>query len=329
MTGTIRMAGVFSGIGGFEEAARRNGVEVASVTEVNKHCLKVLAEQFPTARQNGDICGTSASDLGDGLDLFTGGFPCENTSIAAPHREGLAGSQSCLYYEFIRLLNEYLRLVEAARPRWVVLENPEGLLVSNKGRDMAAVVAGLGDLGYGFAYRVVDGRYLGSTQRRRRVLVVGHLGGDPIPALAVLGDTGAGSETGATSRFGADRPTGPRAVGSGAEGHVWRKSARPRAALSKGGYETWVADGRGNTLTKNDVGNATRQTHLLVQDGRLRTLTRHEWERMQGFPDTWCDSMTDGAAFAALGNALHVGTGDWLMRRLVAVHEAMPLLSVA
>jgi DNA (cytosine-5)-methyltransferase 1 len=108
---------------------------------------------------------------------------------------------------------------------------------------------------------------------------------------------------------------------------VWRKSARARASLAKGGYETWVASADANTLTGFDGGNATRQTHLLLQDGRLRTLTLREWERLQGFPDEWTAMVrSDSARYQQLGNAVAVPMAQWLARRLVAVDAALPMI---
>jgi DNA (cytosine-5)-methyltransferase 1 len=222
-------------------------------------------------------------------------------------------------------VGEYLRLVDATRPRWLVLENTPGLLTSNNGRDMAAVVMGLEDLGYGWSYRVVDGGSLGTPQRRERVVVVAHRGGDPRPALAVLGDEGPGREATAPYQVGRGA-RGPRAVASPDDNAgvlIWRKSARARKSIAEGGYETWVPATHGNTLTGFDGGLATRQTHLLLQDGRLRTLTLTEWERLSGFPDGWSTGMPTAERFGALGDCFHVGTAEWLGRRLMAVNTAL------
>jgi DNA (cytosine-5)-methyltransferase 1 len=71
----------------------------------------------------------------------------------------------------------YLAIAAKYRPKWVVWENVPGVLSSNNGRDFGAFLGGLGQLGYGFAYRVLDAQYFGLAQRRRRVFVVGCLGG--------------------------------------------------------------------------------------------------------------------------------------------------------
>lgn len=105
---------------------------------------------------------------------------------------------------------------------------------------------------------------------------------------------------------------------------VWRKSARATKSLAAGGYETWVPATFSNTLTGNDAGKANRQTHLIRQGGRVRTLTLTEWERLQGFPDGWTAGIPDRERFTALGNAIHTGTAAWLARRIDAVHRAIP-----
>lgn len=318
----MRAVSAFTGIGGFDLGFDRAGIQSACQIEWDAHCQTILARQFPGLNLYGDICDVQGNQIGR-VDLAHGGFPCQDTSIAAPHRHGLAGSRSGHFFEFARLVEEYARLVDSTNPRWVVIENPEGLLKSNEGRDAATVFGHLEDLGYGWAYRVVDGRHLGSPQRRRRVIVVGHRGGDPRPAWAVLGDPGDGEQA-HRARQVSGRSLGPRAARGVAQSFtVWRKSARPRAALSKGGYETWVADGQGNTLTGFDGGGPARQTHLIAQGNRLRTLTLTEWERLQGFPDGWTDGIPDSARYTALGNAMHVGMSEWLGRRLMSVDSSL------
>jgi DNA (cytosine-5)-methyltransferase 1 len=62
------------------------------------------------------------------------------------------------------------------KPKWLLWENVPGVLSSNRGSDFAALLQGLAELGYGFAYRVLDSQHFGVPQRRRRVFVVGCLG---------------------------------------------------------------------------------------------------------------------------------------------------------
>lgn len=66
---------------------------------------------------------------------------------------------------------EYLRIAESLQPRWLLLENVPGLLSSNRGRDLARLLDEVGAIGYGWAYRVINARYFGVPQRRRRVFI--------------------------------------------------------------------------------------------------------------------------------------------------------------
>lgn len=323
----MRVVSAFAGIGGFDRGFESVGMTVTHQIEWEATCQQILRRHYPHADLRGDICDVTGTELGR-PDTYVGGFPCQDTSIAAPHRSGLAGRRSGHFFEFTRLVDETARLVDESRPRWVVIENPTGLLKSNGGRDMAVVVRTLEDLGYGWAYRVVDGRHHGSPQRRARVLVVGHRGGDPRPAWQVLGDDTPGGKAPAPGPV-RRRPLGLSPAGGAAFDAVWRKSARARAALDKGGYETWVSDGASNTLTGFDGGGPLRQTHLIAQQGRLRTLTLREWERLQGFPDDWTEGISDSARYTALGNAMHVGMAEWLGARLMKEHHRVPQLTPA
>jgi DNA (cytosine-5)-methyltransferase 1 len=71
----------------------------------------------------------------------------------------------------------YLAIADRYRPEWLVWENVPGVLSSNGGRDFGTFLQGVGELGYGFAYRILDAQYFGVAQRRRRVFVVANARG--------------------------------------------------------------------------------------------------------------------------------------------------------
>lgn len=111
------------------------------------------------------------------IDLLVGGTPCQSFSVAGLRR-GLADPRGNLALRFVQL-------AQATGARWLVWENVPGVLSSGGGRDFGTFLGALVELGYGFAYRVLDAQYFGVPQRRRRVFVVGHLG-DWRRAAAVL-----------------------------------------------------------------------------------------------------------------------------------------------
>jgi DNA (cytosine-5)-methyltransferase 1 len=97
----------------------------------------------------------------------------------------------------------------------------------------------------------------------------------------------------------------------------------------KGGWSSYEDAQFYNTLTVNDGPSATRQKHLVYQNGRLRGLTAVEWERLQGFPDNWTEAAPERDRYAALGDAMNVDLATWLGRRLVTVDARVPLLHTA
>ena len=156
---------LFSGIGGFDLAAEWAGFTTVLFVEQDEYCQKVLRKHWSGVPIIEDVRNVIEIER---PTVITGGFPCQDLSVAGC-RAGLAGEQSGLWWEFHRIL-------AAVRPTWTVIENVPGLLSSNGGRDMGTILWALGQLGYGYAYRVLDAQYFGVAQRRRRVFIVGHLG---------------------------------------------------------------------------------------------------------------------------------------------------------
>jgi DNA (cytosine-5)-methyltransferase 1 len=172
----LAVGSVCSGIGAPECAWHPLGWRNAFFSEIDPFPRAVLAHRFPGVPVHGDFTTIQAGQY-DAIDLLVGGTPCQSFSVAGL-RKGMADERG-------NLALEYLRLADRLRPRWLVWENVPGVLSSNGGRDFGAFLGGLGELGYGFAYRVLDAQHFGVPQRRRRVFVVGYLG-EWRPAAAVL-----------------------------------------------------------------------------------------------------------------------------------------------
>ena len=174
---------VFSGIEAATVAWHRLGWKPAFFSEVDPFCCALLAHHYPGVVNLGDI--NSHEDWPNAtVDVIVGGSPCQDFSIAG-RREGLGGDRG-------RLTLVYLDVLRRFKPRWVVWENVPGVLSSHGGRDFGAFLGELGQLGYGWSYRVLDAQFIrveshprAVPQRRRRVIPVGYLG-DIRPAAAVL-----------------------------------------------------------------------------------------------------------------------------------------------
>lgn len=160
----MRHLDLFSGIGGFALAAERVGWKTVGFCEINTYCQKVLRKHWPDVpihKNIKDFDGVSA-------DIITGGFPCKQTSLAAAihgNRCGLDGKDSGLWWE-------YLRLVQAVRPVWVVVENPPGV-----NQWAGEIQTGLEGLGYRVSRLEWSSRDCGASHRRRRVFFVANSNG--------------------------------------------------------------------------------------------------------------------------------------------------------
>jgi DNA (cytosine-5)-methyltransferase 1 len=172
----MKYGSVCSGVEAATMAWHHMGWKPSFFSEIEQFPCAVLQHHYPEVPLHGDFTTIGENDY-EPIDLLVGGTPCQSFSIAGL-RKGMADDRGNLALEF-------LKLAQRTRPTWVVWENVPGVLSSNGGRDFGAFLGGLGEIGYGFAYRVLNAQYFGVPQRRRRVFVVGYFG-DWRPPAQVL-----------------------------------------------------------------------------------------------------------------------------------------------
>jgi len=163
----MKFGSVCSGIEAASCAWEPLGWKAAFFSEIEKFPSQVLAHHYPDVPNMGDM--TKFKEWPDAdINVLVGGTPCQSFSVAGLRR-GLDDPRGNLMLTFLAIADRY-------RPKWLVWENVPGVLSSNGGKDFGTFLGGLGELGYGFAYRVLDAQYFGVPQRRRRVFVVACLG---------------------------------------------------------------------------------------------------------------------------------------------------------
>ena len=172
----MKVLSVCSGIEAASVAWRPLGWESVAFSEVDAFPSAVLRHYYPDVPNWGDMTRFKEWPDAD-IDLLVGGTPCQSFSVAGL-RAGLDDPRGSLMLVYLAIARRY-------RPRWLVWENVPGVLSADDGRAFGSLLGGLAELGYGFAYRVLDAQYFGLAQRRKRVFVVGHLG-DWHRAAAVL-----------------------------------------------------------------------------------------------------------------------------------------------
>jgi DNA (cytosine-5)-methyltransferase 1 len=168
---------VCSGIEAATVAWHHMGWNPVGFSEIEKFPSQVLAHHYPQVTNFGDMTKYKEWEIDRTIGLLVGGTPCQSFSVAGL-RKGLEDPRGNLALTYVGILDHF-------RPKWFIWENVPGVLSSKGGRDFGSFLGALGELGYGFAYRVLDAQHYGVPQRRRRVFVVGCLG-DWRPAAEVL-----------------------------------------------------------------------------------------------------------------------------------------------
>lgn len=292
----MRYLSVCSGIEAASVAWEPLGWEPTAFSEIEKFPRAVLTHHFPDVPLHGDFTTIQGNEYG-AVDLLVGGTPCQSFSVAGL-RGGLDDDRGNLALEFARL-------AQRVRPRWILWENVPGVLSSNGGRDVGSILGAMGELGYGWAYRILDAQHFGVPQRRRRIFLVGHLG-DYRRAAAVLFER------------------------HSLRGHP---APRQRQALQVASHDgPAVADGLPSVAQCLTTGTGQRfdpETETLVPDATsVRRLTPIECERLQGFPDNWtripwrgkpAEECPDGPRYKAVGNSMAVPVMNWIGQRIQTV----------
>lgn len=161
----MRYFSAFSGIGGFELGIPDNW-KCVGYSEILEPAIKIYQKHFPNVKNYGDITKINPKEL-PSFDLFMGGFPCQDLSIAGQQR-GLSGTRSGLFFEIVRL-------IKAKRPTHILIENVRGLLTMRKGEAFRQVLWNLWDVGYDCEWALFYSSDFGKPQARPRVYIKGTL----------------------------------------------------------------------------------------------------------------------------------------------------------
>lgn len=295
---------VCSGIEAFAHAVRElPGWRAAWFSEIDKFCNELLETRYPGIVNHGDIEKTPLQSFAE-VDLVVGGTPCQSFSIQGGQR-GLDDARGQLSLKFCDL-------VARCQPEWVLWENVPNALRVESGRAFAAITGRLSQLGYHLAWRVLDARYFGVPQRRRRLFLVGN-NRSPYRAAAAIFDTAADSQiTVATRQVRAQKRSalsGPREMlgWTGDETPKFEIEATPTLRASQGGEGVGFV--RGSVAAK---------------------LTIEEWELLQGFYEGYTDIAGWGVSHRrkALGNTFPVPVLRWIAAKIDRLRHR-PLQAVA
>jgi DNA (cytosine-5)-methyltransferase 1 len=369
-------ASFFSGVGGLDLGLGRAGWRTVSFSEIDPYASAVLAERWPGVPNLGDITaladsderrlrrpvhhggGEREADAGSQSDerpsdvriptatLWTGGFPCQDLSVAGKRR-GMGTeddrTRSGLAYAF-------LDLVERHRPPAILLENVPGLLSSNGGKDFGALLGRLAELGYWWAYRILDAQFFGVPQRRRRVFICAlhagaGFGADSPAAVLSVGSrcdghsaTGDEAGEGTTGSPGSGPAFTLRRDPGGTTGNGWNTNYAQRPSPDPGGVRE--ADGLAGRMDNRPVLAFRKSARVSsadsderwVDDGLANTLntfevtgvrTTHAIVGGRGVNDDHMNPLgLDSNRYKCCGNGVVSNVSEWIGHRLRAAIEA-------
>lgn len=279
----MRYGSVCSGVEAASVAWEPLGFEPVFFSEIEPFPSAVLAHHWPSVPNCGDMTKFEDWNYEQGsIDILVGGTPCQSFSVTGL-RNGLSDSRG-------NLALTYCRMVDRLRPRWFIWENVPGVLSSGGGRDFGSILGAMAQLGYSFAWRVLDAQNFGVPQRRRRVFLVGCSSGDWRDSAQVLFERSCGKRDSET--------------------------VRKRKLRGRGREITGCLSTRSGVFDKQELDTLIYD----YQNKTVRVSTPIEQERLQGFPDGHTDIPwnrdTRHLRYKAMGNSMAVPVMRWIGQRI-------------
>tara|TARA_Y100001951_G_C11278425_1_gene263570 strand:+ start:43 stop:1062 length:1020 start_codon:yes stop_codon:yes gene_type:complete len=333
---------LFSGIGGFDLALKRNGVEIVGACEIDKYARSVYGKHFPGVKIWENATTINPKEIPD-HDIFCAGFPCQAFSIAG-NRGGFNDTRGTLFFEIQRIVKEKL-------PSILLLENVLGLLSHEKGQTFATILDTLDALGFDVEWQVLNSKNHGVAQNRERVFIVGHSRGKRTRKIFPIGgndqetigpqiemiknspddsyrlySTDGISRTLRANSGGMGSKTGLYATTiSSGQAHATVMTEKS-PALSCKHEQVMVYTSQVNHNMKQEIqkrnstwtlGTTSQRDFGLLDGTRVRRLTPVECERLQGFPDNWTEGHSDTQRYKMCGNAVTVPVVEYLVQELL------------
>lgn len=308
-------------------------VWLSEIADFQSRFLSIKFPNVPNLGDMNDIPQMIENGKAEIPDLLCGGTPCQAFSLAG-WRNGINDDRGQLTLKYIDIINaiDKRRLASGKNRGLFFWENVEGAL-TDKTNAFGCFLAGLAGLEspirvkwpsagilYGkdrnIAWRVMDAKYFGVPQQRKRVYVLG--GGKDFHPESILFEEGGVIEDPLKVRQSAmpnlfsteeKTPNVMFELKKEIEGHDIEAFRSYSDCL----YAAYGTKWNGNAAAFNG-------SLFLSQDGRLRRLSPLECERLMGFPDnyTLIDKCRDTQRYQAVGNSWAVPVIKWIAKRLVS-----------
>lgn len=301
---TMTFLDLFAGIGGFHEGMKRAGGRCVGAVEIDPAARETYKANYGTDFPSWeDIKQLVAKSLPE-HEVVCGGFPCQPYSIAGDGEGYQSSGKGDLFFDIHRI-------VEAKRPKLILLENVPVFATHDSGYTCDFALDALAELGYAVSLQVLDAAQYGVPQQRERLFIVGIRLDLAVGATPFLFPKGT-DDTKVVADILEARITTGRCTTKMKRVKFSPSATSKRpilAGLIQGrntqGYRVYSSQGKGITLCAQS-GGPGGQTGLYLVAGKPRKLTPRECARMQGFPETFKPHTSVFHARKQFGNSVAV-----------------------
>ena len=283
-----------------------------------------------------DIYEMDGTDYTSNVDILIGGSPCQAFSIAGL-RKGLNDKRGELIYEYIRLVNE-------VKAPFIVYENVKGMLSIDNGKTIKEFVQALRDIGYHCHYSVINSKDYGVPQNRERLFLVGFLDVELYhsfnfaPKVKLTKRLRDVLESEVDEKYYINRPLlnydsqcntvhdtekESPTICAGTHGYALGYIQEPQIEVigtTCGGNEMnsriYSIDGLSPTLNAGNNGGGQSPVKHLTVDYRIRKLTPRECLRLQDFPDTFKQVVSNSQMYKQAGNSMTVAILEMIFNQI-------------
>jgi len=301
------VASLFSGIGGFDLGFEEAGFKVIWANDFDK-----FAFQTYKANINDNIVLGDIRDVKDSIpnhDVLIGGFPCQPFSTLGKLKGFNDENRGTLFFEIKDILIK-------KQPKVVILENVKNLKNHNKGETFNRILRELEEIGYNCSYNILNSQDYGVPQRRNRVFIVGFHKDffkpstftfpKPINLEKTTQDL---LDTDVEEKYFLTKKLEKTILGYGTKGYQVKPTID--LAISKtlcASMHKMHRASQDNYVT--DIQNFEKSSN----ENRIpiRRLTPNECRKLQGFPETWNQVVSDSQAYKQFGNAVTVCVAKYL-----------------
>ena len=164
---------LFHGIGGFALGAYWAGMKFENhyCSDIEKFAVDLYKKRFPESIQLGDITKINTNNLPKGDWIISGGFPCQDISIAGKGK-GMVDNdgnktRSGLWFDYCRIISEL-------RPKFAIMENVGALTI----RGLDVVLGSLAEIGYNAEWQDIRAEDMGAPHKRERIWIMAYSASD-------------------------------------------------------------------------------------------------------------------------------------------------------